>query len=97
MGGKKYICLVLTYSLHINNALSIFYLTFLMLFDYILNLLHLCSDVKGVFSLCSPQVFFVSDLFKPKGRRSTLSSTPLKKELVPAIDIRERSNHLIIA
>ncbi|XP_006786999.1 phospholipid phosphatase 3-like isoform X2 [Neolamprologus brichardi] len=42
-------------------------------------------------------VFFVSDLFKPKGRRSTLSSTPLKKELVPAVDIRERSNHLIIA
>ncbi|KAL3988145.1 NAD(P)H dehydrogenase (quinone) [Sarotherodon galilaeus] len=42
-------------------------------------------------------VFFVSDLFKPKGRRSILSSTPLKKELVPAVDIRERSNHLIIA
>ncbi|XP_026006063.1 phospholipid phosphatase 3-like isoform X2 [Astatotilapia calliptera] len=42
-------------------------------------------------------VFFVSDLFKPKGRRSTLSSTPLKKELVPTVDIRERSNHLIIA
>ncbi|XP_030608423.1 phospholipid phosphatase 3-like isoform X3 [Archocentrus centrarchus] len=42
-------------------------------------------------------VFFVSDLFKPKGRRSTLSSTPLKKDLVPAVDIRERSNHLIMA
>ncbi|CAN9503087.1 unnamed protein product [Ophioblennius macclurei] len=42
-------------------------------------------------------VFFVSDLFKPKGRRSTLAPTPVKKDLVPAPDIRERSNHLIMA
>uniref|UniRef100_A0A3B4ZFG1 Phospholipid phosphatase 3 n=1 Tax=Stegastes partitus TaxID=144197 RepID=A0A3B4ZFG1_9TELE len=42
-------------------------------------------------------VFFVSDLFKPKGRRSALSPTPVKKDLVPAADIRERSNHLIMA
>ncbi|XP_070700885.1 uncharacterized protein [Pempheris klunzingeri] len=42
-------------------------------------------------------VFFVSDLFKPKGRRSSLSPTPVKKDLVPAADIRERSNHLIMA
>ncbi|XP_041660111.1 phospholipid phosphatase 3-like isoform X3 [Cheilinus undulatus] len=42
-------------------------------------------------------VFFVSDLFKPKGRRTTLLPTPVKKDLVPPADIRERSNHLIIA
>ncbi|XP_028448571.1 phospholipid phosphatase 3 isoform X1 [Perca flavescens] len=42
-------------------------------------------------------VFFVSDLFKPKGRRSTLSPTPVKKDLVPPADNRERSNHLIMA
>ncbi|XP_039999651.1 phospholipid phosphatase 3-like isoform X1 [Xiphias gladius] len=42
-------------------------------------------------------VFFVSDLFKPKGRRSTLLPTPVKKDLVPPADIRERSNHLIMA
>ncbi|XP_077360417.1 phospholipid phosphatase 3-like [Festucalex cinctus] len=42
-------------------------------------------------------VFFVSDLFKAKGRRSVLSSTPVKKDLVPPADIRDRSNHLIMA
>ncbi|XP_034411975.1 phospholipid phosphatase 3-like isoform X1 [Cyclopterus lumpus] len=42
-------------------------------------------------------VFFVSDLFKFKGRRSTLSPAPVKKDLVPQADIRERSNHLIMA
>ncbi|XP_056148738.1 phospholipid phosphatase 3-like isoform X2 [Lampris incognitus] len=42
-------------------------------------------------------VFFVSDLFKPKGRRSTVSPTLVKKDLVPPADIRERSNHLIMA
>uniref|UniRef100_A0A3P9KP39 Phosphatidic acid phosphatase type 2/haloperoxidase domain-containing protein n=2 Tax=Oryzias TaxID=8089 RepID=A0A3P9KP39_ORYLA len=42
-------------------------------------------------------VFFVSDLFKPKGRHSNLSGTPVKKELVPAADLRERSNPLIMA
>ncbi|XP_026168903.1 phospholipid phosphatase 3-like isoform X1 [Mastacembelus armatus] len=41
--------------------------------------------------------FFVSDLFKFKGRRSVLSPTPVKKDLVPPADIRERSNHLIMA
>nr|XP_020474041.1 phospholipid phosphatase 3-like isoform X2 [Monopterus albus] len=40
--------------------------------------------------------FFVSDLFKPKGRCSALSSTPVKKDLVPPVDVRERSNHLIM-
>ncbi|KAM4728990.1 phospholipid phosphatase 3-like isoform 2-T2 [Anableps anableps] len=42
-------------------------------------------------------VFFVSDLFLPKGRRSALSQTPVKKDLIPATDIRERGNHLIMA
>ncbi|XP_068197369.1 phospholipid phosphatase 3-like isoform X3 [Antennarius striatus] len=42
-------------------------------------------------------VFFVSDLFRPRGRRSASSSTPLKKDLVPPADVRERSNHLIMA
>ncbi|KAM4557696.1 phospholipid phosphatase 3-like isoform 2-T2 [Fundulus diaphanus] len=42
-------------------------------------------------------VFFVSELFRPKGRRSALSQTPVKKDLLPAADIRERGNHLIIA
>ncbi|KAK5622466.1 Phospholipid phosphatase 3 [Crenichthys baileyi] len=42
-------------------------------------------------------VFYVSDLFTPKGRRSTLSQTPVKKDLIPAADIRERGNHLIMA
>ncbi|XP_061787088.1 phospholipid phosphatase 3-like isoform X2 [Nerophis lumbriciformis] len=43
-------------------------------------------------------VFFVSDLFKAKGRRGALSSqTPVRKELLPTVDMRERSNHLILA
>ncbi|XP_038134825.1 phospholipid phosphatase 3-like isoform X2 [Cyprinodon tularosa] len=42
-------------------------------------------------------VFFVSDLFRPKGRRSALSQTPVKKDLIPAADIRERGNPLIMA
>ncbi|KAM9718660.1 phospholipid phosphatase 3-like isoform 2-T2 [Menidia menidia] len=42
-------------------------------------------------------VFFVSDLFKPKGRRSNLSPPTVKRDLGPAADIRERSNHLIMA
>ncbi|KAM8850406.1 phospholipid phosphatase 3-like isoform 1-T1 [Spinachia spinachia] len=42
-------------------------------------------------------VFFVSDLFKNKGRRSALLPTPVKKDLLPPADIRERSNHLIMA
>ncbi|XP_033993435.1 phospholipid phosphatase 3-like isoform X2 [Trematomus bernacchii] len=42
-------------------------------------------------------VFFVSDLFKPKGRRSTLLPTQVKKDLVPPADISQRSNHLIMA
>lgn len=52
---------------------------------------------KYVFFLSLPQVFYVSDLFKAKGRRSTLLPTPVKKDLVPPADIRERSNHLIMA
>ncbi|MEQ2196654.1 Phospholipid phosphatase 3, partial [Xenoophorus captivus] len=42
-------------------------------------------------------VFYVSDLFTPKGRRSAVSQTPVKKDLIPAADIRERGNHLIMA
>ncbi|XP_054624137.1 phospholipid phosphatase 3-like isoform X2 [Dunckerocampus dactyliophorus] len=42
-------------------------------------------------------VFFVSDLFKAKGRRSALSQAPVRKDLLPTVDIRERSNHLIMA
>ncbi|XP_061902101.1 phospholipid phosphatase 3-like [Entelurus aequoreus] len=43
-------------------------------------------------------VFFVSDLFKAKGRRGALpSQTPVRKELLPTVDMRERSNHLILA
>ncbi|XP_033838928.1 phospholipid phosphatase 3-like isoform X2 [Periophthalmus magnuspinnatus] len=41
--------------------------------------------------------FHVSDLFKPKGRRSTVSPLPVKKDIVPPPDIRERSNPLIMA
>ncbi|XP_028988370.1 phospholipid phosphatase 3-like isoform X2 [Betta splendens] len=42
-------------------------------------------------------VFFVSDLFKPKGRCSTMLPTPVKKDLVAPADIRERSNPLVMA
>ncbi|MEQ2180624.1 Phospholipid phosphatase 3 [Goodea atripinnis] len=42
-------------------------------------------------------VFYVSDLFTPKGRRSAVSQTPVKKDLISAADIRERGNHLIMA
>ena len=44
-----------------------------------------------------PQAFYVSDLFQPRGRRSTVGPPPLKKDLVPPADIRERSNHLTMA
>ncbi|XP_072297224.1 phospholipid phosphatase 3-like isoform X2 [Eucyclogobius newberryi] len=39
-------------------------------------------------------VFYVSDLFKPKGRRSTVTPLPVKKDIVPPPD---RSNPLIMA
>ncbi|XP_062336725.1 phospholipid phosphatase 3-like isoform X2 [Osmerus eperlanus] len=42
-------------------------------------------------------VFFVSDLFKPKGRSCALPPTPVKKDISPPADIRERSNHLTMA
>ncbi|XP_072220094.1 phospholipid phosphatase 3-like isoform X2 [Leuresthes tenuis] len=42
-------------------------------------------------------VFFVSDLFKPKGRRSCPCPPTVKRDLVPTADLRERSNHLIMA
>ncbi|XP_029479221.1 phospholipid phosphatase 3-like [Oncorhynchus nerka] len=42
-------------------------------------------------------VFFVSDLFKPKGRSSALPVTPLKHPNNPTADIRERSNHITMA
>lgn len=47
--------------------------------------------------LLVPQVFFVSDLFKTKGRRSTLLPIPVIKDLVPPTDMRDRSSHLIMA
>lgn len=52
---------------------------------------------SSFFLFLSVQVFYVSDLFKTKGRRSTLSPTPVKKDLVPPADIRERNNPLIMA
>ncbi|KAM9458610.1 phospholipid phosphatase 3-like isoform 1-T1 [Salvelinus alpinus] len=42
-------------------------------------------------------VFFVSDLFKPRGRSSALPVTPVKNPTNPMTDIRERSNHLTMA
>uniref|UniRef100_A0A3P8WMM6 Phospholipid phosphatase 3 n=1 Tax=Cynoglossus semilaevis TaxID=244447 RepID=A0A3P8WMM6_CYNSE len=42
-------------------------------------------------------VFYVSDLFKAKGRRTAQLPTPVKKDLVSPTDIRERGNHLIMA
>ncbi|XP_020318817.1 phospholipid phosphatase 3-like [Oncorhynchus kisutch] len=42
-------------------------------------------------------VFFVSDLFKPKGRSSALPVTPIKNPNNPMADIRERSNHITMA
>ncbi|XP_041698700.1 phospholipid phosphatase 3-like isoform X3 [Coregonus clupeaformis] len=42
-------------------------------------------------------VFFVSDLFKPRGRSSALPATPVKNPTNPMTDIRERSNHLTMA
>lgn len=48
-------------------------------------------------SLRIPQVFFVSDLFKPKGRRATLLPIPVMKDLVPSADLRDRGSHLIMA
>lgn len=44
----------------------------------------------------APQVFFVSDLFKLRGRRATLLPLPVMKDLVPPADIRDRGN-LIMA
>lgn len=42
-------------------------------------------------------VFFVSDLFKPKGRSCALPPTPVKTSVAPPADIRERTNHLTMA
>ncbi|XP_037537455.1 phospholipid phosphatase 3-like [Nematolebias whitei] len=42
-------------------------------------------------------VFFVSDLFKAKGRRSHLCPSAVRKDLLPVADIRERGSHVIMA
>ncbi|KAI4898965.1 hypothetical protein NFI96_016195 [Prochilodus magdalenae] len=39
-------------------------------------------------------VFYVSDLFKSKDRGSSITSTPIKKDLLPTV---ERNNHLTLA
>uniref|UniRef100_A0A1A8BBG5 Phospholipid phosphatase 3 n=1 Tax=Nothobranchius kadleci TaxID=1051664 RepID=A0A1A8BBG5_NOTKA len=41
--------------------------------------------------------FHVSNLFKPRGRRSTLCPAAVRKDLLPTADIRERGNPLIMA
>ncbi|KAK1795879.1 hypothetical protein P4O66_008989 [Electrophorus voltai] len=38
-------------------------------------------------------VFYVSDLFKPKTRAAIPTTSPIKKELLPPADIIERNNH----
>lgn len=44
-------------------------------------------------SLCVHQVFYVSDLFKPRVKPATPPPSPIKKELLPSSDIIERNNH----
>lgn len=39
------------------------------------------------------QVFYVSDLFKPRMKSTTPPPSPIKKELLPSSDIIERNNH----
>lgn len=39
------------------------------------------------------QVFYVSDLFKPRVKPATPPPSPIKKELLPSGDIIERNNH----
>ncbi|KAM6939331.1 LOW QUALITY PROTEIN: phospholipid phosphatase 3 [Lycodopsis pacificus] len=39
------------------------------------------------------QVFYVSDLFKPRVKPATPPPSPIKKELLPSSDIIERNNH----
>lgn len=43
--------------------------------------------------LCVYQVFYVSDLFKPRVKPATPPPSPIKKELLPSSDIIERNNH----
>lgn len=43
--------------------------------------------------LCVHQVFYVSDLFKPRVKPATPPPSPIKKELLPSSDIIERNNH----
>lgn len=43
--------------------------------------------------LCLHQVFYVSDLFKPRVKPATPPPSPIKKELLPSADIIERNNH----
>ncbi|MFT7801567.1 phospholipid phosphatase 3-like [Arapaima gigas] len=38
-------------------------------------------------------VFYVSDLFKPKAKTTSMSPSPIKKELLPTADIIDRNNH----
>lgn len=43
--------------------------------------------------MCAHQVFYVSDLFKPRVKPATPPPSPIKKELLPSSDIIERNNH----
>ncbi|XP_061755292.1 phospholipid phosphatase 3-like [Nerophis ophidion] len=57
----------------------------------------LAGFVQGAL-VASCMVFLVSDLFKAKGRRGFFScQPPVRKELLPTVDMRDRSNHLILA
>ncbi|KPP77308.1 lipid phosphate phosphohydrolase 3-like [Scleropages formosus] len=38
-------------------------------------------------------VFYVSDLFKPKAKTTSMPLSPIKKELLPTADIIDRNNH----
>lgn len=50
-----------------------------------------CPDLAA--PLCVHQVFYVSDLFKPRVKPATPPPSPIKKELLPSSDIIERNNH----
>lgn len=58
--------------------------------------MSICTHVSISSPVCvsvSPQVFYVSDLFKPRVKPATPPPSPIKKELLPSSEIIERNNH----
>ncbi|KAA8589845.1 hypothetical protein FQN60_013210 [Etheostoma spectabile] len=68
-------------------------LSFLLFFFFFISLTSSPLATSGCQTDVRVDVFYVSDLFKPRVKPATPPPSPIKKELLPSSDIIERNNH----